>query len=100
MSTPNARVFAGYTQHNSIPRSETREAIRALIRAAYPDHHVTEVDEEKISLRDFAASGRAEITLDASDAAFSGTREWRAVGEGMQRKVDRGELKDEFRFAR
>ncbi|KAH6518379.1 hypothetical protein HBI81_174530 [Parastagonospora nodorum] len=99
-SSANAQVFAGYTKHNSIPRSETREAIRALIRDAYPEYYVTEVDERKISLREFAASGRADIHLDASDKAFSGTRDWSAVGEGMQRKMNAGEARDEFRFAR
>ena len=99
-SSANAQVFAGYTKHNSIPRSETREAIRALIRDAYPEYYVTEVDERKISLREFAASGRADIHLDASDEAFSGTRDWSAVGEGMQRKMNAGEARDEFRFAR
>lgn len=98
--SPNGRVFAGYKALNNLPRSETREAVRTLIRDAYKDYHVTEVDEEKISLREFAASGKAEITLDIEDEAFSATRDWSAVGEGMQRKTNAGEVKDGFRFAR
>jgi transitional endoplasmic reticulum ATPase len=96
----NVDVFSAFRSHTEAPRIDTRSTVLTLIRKSYPDYHVTEVEERKVSLYEFAASGKAELVLDAEDEAFNATREWSAVGEGIEKKTHPGKLSDEFRFAR
>jgi transitional endoplasmic reticulum ATPase len=98
--TESANVFSAFRSHTLAPRTDTKTVILDLIRSTYPDHHVTEVNERKVSLHEFAASGKASSVLDAEDEAFNATRDWHAVGEGIEKKTHPGALKDEHRFAR
>lgn len=96
----NASVFSTFKKHNEAQRTDTKTTALTVIRSAYPDYHVTEVDEFKISLREFAAADQASLVLDTEDEIFYATREWHAVGEGIEKDMNPGDLKDEFRFAR
>jgi transitional endoplasmic reticulum ATPase len=98
--TESADVFSAFRSHTLAPRTDTKTVLLNLIRTTYPDHHVTEVNERKVSLHEFAASGKASSILDADDEAFNATRDWHAVGEGIEKKTHPGALKDEYRFAR
>ena len=88
-----------FKQHTDSPRTETKNTALSLLRNAYPDYHVTEADEYKVSLREFAAADQASLVVDAEDETFA-TRDWHAVGEGSEKDQRPGELKDEYRFAR
>jgi len=98
--TNNDAVFSAFKTHCAAPRVDTKTTALTLIRRDYPDHHVTEVEERTASLFDFASAGHAELTLDAEEEAFCATREWEAVGEGVEKVEHAGKLKDEYRFAR
>lgn len=96
----NIDVFSAFKSHTEAPRIDTKTTALTLIRNAYPDYHVTEVEEKKVSLYEFATAGKAELVLDCEDEAFNATREWHAVGEGIEKKTHPGKLSDQFRFAR
>jgi transitional endoplasmic reticulum ATPase len=96
----SATIFSEFKSHCDAPRVDTKTHALTLIRNAYPDYHVTEVEEKKVSLFEFASAGKATLIFDAEEEAFNATREWRAVGEGVEKKMHPGKLKDEFRFAR
>jgi transitional endoplasmic reticulum ATPase len=93
-------VFSAFKAHAEAPRIDTKTTVLTLIRNAYPDYNVTEVEEKKISLREFAGAGKAEQVLDSEDEAFNATKEWHAVGEGIEKKTHPGKLTDQYRFAR
>ena len=95
-----AEIFSAFKSHTEAPRIDTKTTVLTLIRNAYPDYHVTEVEEKRVSLYEFAATDKALLILDHEDEAFNATRGWRAVGEGIEKKTHPGTLKDEFRFAR
>ncbi|KAL6708813.1 hypothetical protein ACN47E_002220 [Coniothyrium glycines] len=96
----SAAVFDAFKTHNDAPRVETKTTVFKLIREAYPDHHVTEVDEKRCSLFEYASAGKATLLLDEDGEEFIATREWRPVGEGVEKKMHSGKLRDDFRFAR
>jgi transitional endoplasmic reticulum ATPase len=96
----NGSAFSAFKTHSNAQRMETKSATLTLIRNAYLDYHVTEVDEGNVSLREYAGTDAASITLDAEDDSFMLTRQWRAVGEGIEKVTHSGELRDEARFAR
>jgi transitional endoplasmic reticulum ATPase len=93
-------AISAFNAHSKAQRVETKTTTLNLIRAAYPDYHVTEVDEGNVSLREYAATDAASMVLDAEDDTFMSTRQWEAVGEGIEKVTHPGELKDESRFAR
>lgn len=93
-------VFSNYKLHTNAARNDSKTTLLTHIRSAYPDYHVTEVEEHNVSLREFAAADQASIVLDTEDDAFYATREWHAVGEGIEEDDHPGELKDGTRFAR
>ncbi|RMZ67484.1 proteasome-activating nucleotidase [Pyrenophora seminiperda CCB06] len=90
-------LFEGHCQGE---RVETRNKLLTFIRDCYTDYHVTEVDESKVSLFDFAAADKATLVLDADDEKFKATRKWVPVGEGVEKKMHPGQLRDDYRFAR
>ncbi|KAF1943577.1 P-loop containing nucleoside triphosphate hydrolase protein [Clathrospora elynae] len=96
----SAAIFSDFKSHCDAPRVDTKTNILALLRNAYPDYHVTEVEERRVSLFEFAGAGKAMLILDAEDEGFNSTREWKAVGSGIEKKKHPGTLKDDFRFAR
>jgi transitional endoplasmic reticulum ATPase len=81
-------------------RVDTKTTVLRLIRENYPDYHVTEVEKRTASLFEFAGTEKAELTIDAEDQTFNASREWKAVGEGIEKNNHPGELSDKFRFAR
>lgn len=93
-------IFCDFKDHCGAKRIETRTVTLALLRNAYVDYHVTEVEARKIALFDFASSGKALLNLDSDDEHFHATRGWCAVGEGIEKKMHPGKLTDDFRFAR
>jgi transitional endoplasmic reticulum ATPase len=95
-----AEIFETFKSHTNAPRVETRTVVLNQIRNAYTDYHVTEVEEKRVSLFEYAAAGKAELILDVEDETFMTTKAWRAVGEGIEKKAHPGTLRDEFRFAR
>ncbi|OAL54051.1 proteasome-activating nucleotidase [Pyrenochaeta sp. DS3sAY3a] len=96
----NVHVLSSFKAHCSAPRTETKSHFLELIRDTYPLYHVTEVDEKRISLFEFAAAGKASIVLDDESESLHATRYWRSVGEGIEKKVHPGKLKDDYRFVR
>ncbi|KAF1914222.1 P-loop containing nucleoside triphosphate hydrolase protein [Ampelomyces quisqualis] len=96
----SAGIFSAFKAHTEAQRVDTKNTVLTLIRNAYPDYHVTEVDERKVSLREYAATEKASIAIDAEDEAFNATREWHPVGEGIEKKTHPGSLDDDYRFAR
>jgi transitional endoplasmic reticulum ATPase len=96
----NSYVLQSFKVHTSASRTDTKSKLLDVIRNNYPDYHVTEVNERKVSLREYAASGKASLILDAEDSAFHATRDWKAVGEGIEKKTHPGALHDDYRFAR
>lgn len=93
-------AFEEFRQHANGTRIETKSNVLNIIRNAYPDYHVTEVDERDCSLFEFAAAGKATVTLDSDEETFDMTRNWKPVGEGIERKMHPGQLVDDYRFAR
>jgi transitional endoplasmic reticulum ATPase len=96
----NGTIFRDFKAHCDAPRVDTKTNALTLLRNAYPDYHVTEVEEKKVSLFEFAGADKATLIFDAENEAFNATREWKAVGEGVEKKMHPGKLKDDFRFAR
>ncbi|KAF1835298.1 proteasome-activating nucleotidase [Decorospora gaudefroyi] len=96
----SAEIFHAFKSHCDAPRVDTKTSALTLIRSAYPDYHVTEVEEKYASLFEFAGAGKAVLSLDAEEDEFYLSREWKAVGEGVRKKMHPGELTDRFRFAR
>jgi transitional endoplasmic reticulum ATPase len=96
----SAAIFNDFKSHCDAPRVDTQTHALTLLRNAYPDYHVTEVEKKKVSLFEFADADKATLIFDAEDEAFNATREWRAVGEGVEKKMHPGKLTDNFRFAR
>lgn len=96
----SAAIFEAFKIHCEAPRVDTKTNVLKLIREAYPEYHVTEVAEKRTSLFEYAAAGKAELIFDHEDEAFNATREWEAVGEGIEKKLHPGKLRDDFRFAR
>jgi|TARA_R110002003_G_scaffold112_1_gene9557 hypothetical protein len=93
-------IFSAFKTHTEAPRIDTKTSVLTLIRHAYPEYHVTEVEEKKVSLYEFALADKATLVHDAEADEFNATRTWRAVGEGIEKKTHPGQLHDEFRFAR
>ena len=93
-------VFSAFRSHADGKRVETKSTALNIIRTAYPDHHVTEVDAPKCSLFDYAGAGKAVLTLDGEDEHFDTTRTWKTVGDGIEKKMSPGTLGDDFRYAR
>jgi transitional endoplasmic reticulum ATPase len=96
----NASTFSTFKSHCEAQRVETKSNTLAIIRDAYPDYHVTEVDEDNVALHEFASTDAASLVIDAEDDTFMSTRYWQAVGEGIGKVTHPGELKDRARFAR
>ncbi|CAO2657834.1 Nn.00g070940.m01.CDS01 [Neocucurbitaria sp. VM-36] len=96
----SADVFNAFKSHCDAPRVETKAKVLTQLRAAYPDHHVTEAVEKRVSLFEFAATEKALLILDDEGESFQATRDWSAVGDGIKKKLHPGRLRDEFRFAR
>jgi hypothetical protein len=71
----SASIFSAFKTHTEAQRVDTKNTVLTLIRNAYPDYHVTEVEERKVSLREYAATDKASIVIDAEDEAFNATRE-------------------------
>ncbi|EDU47638.1 SpoVK ATPase of the AAA+ class [Pyrenophora tritici-repentis] len=101
-STTSKRNYVDQTfdEHCSGDRVETRNKVLTSLRSTYPDFHITEVDEAKCSLFEFAAADKATLALDAEDEKFKATRKWVPVGEGVEKKMHPGDLIDHYRFAR
>jgi transitional endoplasmic reticulum ATPase len=96
----NATISQTFRIHCNAPRNDTKTTVLTLIREAYRGYHVTEVDEKRVSLFEFAAHDKAQLIFDAEEATFNATRAWKAVGDGIEKKMHPGKLKDEFRFVR
>lgn len=93
-------VFSEFKSHSGAQRIDTKTTTLTLLRNAYTDYHVTEVDANNVSLFEFATAGKALLMLDSEDENFCTTRDWRTVGDGIEKKMHRGKLTDNFRFAR
>jgi transitional endoplasmic reticulum ATPase len=93
-------VFGAFQSHTNAPRIETRTMVLNMIRMYYRDFHVTEVDERKVSLFEYAGADKAKLVHDGDDEFFMSTKGWRAVGEGIEKKTHPGKLQDDFRYAR
>ena len=93
-------VVSQFREHTSAHRVDTKSAFLNLVRENYPGYHVTETEERKVSLFEFAAAGKAEIYFDTDDDAFHATRLWKSVGEGIEKKVHPGKLDDDYRLVR
>ncbi|KAH6642948.1 proteasome-activating nucleotidase [Boeremia exigua] len=96
----SASIFDDFKSHCDAKRVDTKTTILNLLRNAYENFHVTEVDAKTIALFDFAATDQALLNLDSDDEQFNATRHWRAVGEGIEKKMHPGKATDDFRFAR
>jgi transitional endoplasmic reticulum ATPase len=95
-----ASMFSSFKSHCDAKRVDTKTTLLTLLRNAYEDYHVTEVDARKIALLEFASADKALLTLDSDDEQFNATRNWRSIGDGIEKKVHPGALTDDFRFAR
>lgn len=96
----SASMFANFESHCNAKRVDTKTVILSLLRNAYEDYHVTETDATKVALFDYASTDKALLILDSEDEQFNATRDWSAVGEGIEKKMHPGTLTDDFRFAR
>src|SRR5262245_19656443 len=85
-------VFEKFSQHASGTRIDTKSTALNIIRNAFPDHHVTEVDEKVCALADFAAAGKATLTYDNGESTFNMARTWKPVGTGIEKKMHPGKL--------
>jgi hypothetical protein len=93
-------LFSSFKSHCDAKRVDTKTTTLTLIRNAYVDYHVTEVEASTVSLFEFAASDKAALSFDTEGEKFNTTRTWRAVGEGIEKKMHPGKLTDNYRFAR
>ncbi|KAF2627571.1 P-loop containing nucleoside triphosphate hydrolase protein [Macroventuria anomochaeta] len=96
----SASMFSNFKSHCDAKRVDTKTTTLTLFRNAYEDYHVTEVEAKKIALFEYAATDKALLNFDSDDEQFNATRDWRAVGEGIEKKMHPGRLTDDFRFAR
>ena len=96
----SASVFNNFKSHSDAQRIDTKTTTLTLLRNAYTDYHVTEVEAKHVSLFEFAATDKALLIFDSEDENFNATRDWRTVGEGIEKKMHPGKLTDSFRFAR
>ena len=93
-------MFSSFKSHCDAKRVDTKTSTLTLLRNAYEDYHVTEVEAKQVSLFEYAATDKALLTFDSEDEQFNAARTWRAVGEGIEKRMHPGKLKDDFRFAR
>lgn len=93
-------MFSSFKSHCDAKRVDTKTTLLTLLRNAYEDYHVTEVDARKIALFDFASADKALLTLDSGDEQFNASRVWHSMGDGIEKKMHPGTLTDDFRFAR
>ncbi|KAF1926283.1 proteasome-activating nucleotidase [Didymella exigua CBS 183.55] len=93
-------IFDNFKSHCDAKRVDTKNTVLTLLRNAYEDYLVTEVNAKKIVLFDYASTDKALLALDSNDEQFNATRDWSAVGEGIEKKMHPGTLTDDFRFAR
>ncbi|KAJ4345124.1 hypothetical protein N0V95_005896 [Ascochyta clinopodiicola] len=96
----SAYIFSNFEAHCDAKRVDTKTTTLSLLRNAYKDYHITEVDAKRASLFEFAATGKALLVLDSEDEHFNATRDWHAVGDGIEKRMHPGKLTDDFRFAR
>lgn len=96
----SASIFNDFKSHCDARRVDTKTVTLTLLRNAYKDYHITEVDARKIALFDFASTEKALLNMDSDDEQFNATRNWQAIGEGIEKKMHPGKLTDDFRFAR
>ncbi|KAF2820336.1 proteasome-activating nucleotidase [Ophiobolus disseminans] len=96
----STNAFMRFKSHTDAKRVETGTVVLTEIRNHYCDYHVTEVEEKRVSLFEYAAAGKAKLVLDVEDEKFMTTKAWHAVGEGIEKKTHPGALKDFFRYAR
>jgi transitional endoplasmic reticulum ATPase len=89
-----------FMSHCSSARVDSNVATLSLIRSAYGDYHVTEVDAREVALLEYAAADNAAVVFDGEDTSFHAMRTWHPVGEGVAKKMHPGKLDDAFRFAR
>ncbi|KAF2017572.1 proteasome-activating nucleotidase, partial [Aaosphaeria arxii CBS 175.79] len=89
-----------YKQHYSGQILDTRSVLLDILRDNFPTYHVTEVDQSTASLLEFASAGKATANLDSSSENFAAARQWKPVGERVEKKLHPGKLTDDFRFAR
>ncbi|UPX13205.1 uncharacterized protein EKO05_0003727 [Ascochyta rabiei] len=95
----SASIFSSFEAHCNAEPVDTKTTTLNLLRNAYKDYHVTEVDAERASLFEFTATDMALLMLDSEDEHFNATRDWQAAGEGNEKKMDPVKLTDDFRFA-
>lgn len=96
----SANIFDSFKSHCDAKRVDTKTTTLTLLRNAYRDYHVTEVEAHRVSLFEYADTDQALLVLDSEEERFNATRDWRAVGEGIEKKMHPGKLRDDFRFAR
>lgn len=96
----SATLFSNFKSQSDSKRVDTRTSTLTLLRNAYRDYHVTEVEAGKIALFEYAATEKALLNFDSDDEQFTATRDWHAVGEGIEKKIHPGKVTDDFRFAR
>jgi len=97
---PHAAIRAGFYTHCSAARTETKIQLFDLIRNAYPHHHITSISAKQANLIEFAKAGKASFAYDHADGAFTASRVWHAVGDGVEKKLHPGALADKHRFVR
>ncbi|ORY15704.1 proteasome-activating nucleotidase [Clohesyomyces aquaticus] len=97
----NSKTFAdSFKAHVNSSRIDSKNTVLNLLRKDYPDYHVTEAEEKTASLLEYADAGEAMYILDSDEESFMAARNWRSVGERMEKKSHPGKLVDEYRFAR
>ena len=95
------RMFDSHDGHACAKRVETASQILYNLRIRYnDDYHITEVSEARVNLSEYAATGKATLTLDTENSTFNATRKWNSVGEGIEKKLHPGKLDDDYRMAR
>lgn len=92
-------VFNAFNQHASSQRTETKQRVLDSLRGWYPDSHVTAVSQRGCSLLEYAAAGKATAEAVATEQHIA-TRQWKAVGTGVEKKTHPGKLDDEYSFAK
>ena len=98
--TNNVATVKAFTEHSNGSREDTQQHLLNSLRQCYPDHHVTAVKEDTISLFEFSRADKAKCTLDFADEDFHAVRHWHTVGEGVEKQLHPGALKDKYTFAR
>lgn len=96
----NQNVFSSFKSHTSGDRIDTRTRVMDILRHNYPTHHITETNRSTIALFEFAETEKATVIHDHLYSTFNSTRNWRSVGERIEKKLHPGKLADDFRFAR